>query len=353
MTDRSIDASRRGFLKAGLGVGTAAGSASLLHLASERGAAEAASPSTLPPRKKPRLTYNDDGDSVVTIPHRVPMTVHQLTDVLDQFIGTQVDRYVYCLGNGRVAGHATSIADPYWTVNGGTYSRHIQFRVGENSRYLVEHGMDPPAVLSQRARELGIEYYLSLRMNDAHFAYSREGAENAHTAGSFWHKHPEYRITGSPSHYSRHLFDYSHAQVREFRLAYIEECCRKYTFDGFELDFMRHPFFFPVSQAQEKKGVLTEFVQSVRRILDTIGQQRGTFIPLQVVIPRTLAAGLKVGLDVASWVQQGLVKSLVPKHFIQFQMEVPVEQFQALTDGTDVQVFPCIEQRGQAGAGDD
>lgn len=355
MAEPSLDESRRGFLKSSLGASTAMGAGALLGLTTDSGTAIGATPTptTSTAKKSPRIIYNDDGDSVVTIPHQVPMTVHQLTDLIDQFAGTQVDRYVFCLGNGRVASHESRVADQYWDVNGGKYEKHSQFRVGENSRHLVQNGFDPPATLGKRARELSIEFYLCLRMNDAHFAYSKEGAENAHTAGSFWHKHPEFRLGGDTPHYSRHLFDYSHPQVREFRLAYIEECCRKYTIDGFELDFMRHPFYFPPNSASMKTGVMTEFVRTVRRLLDTIGKEKGTLIPLQVIVPRTLKAGLQTGLDVASWIQEGLVNAIVPKHFIQFNMEVPVEQFQELTAGTSVQVYPCIEQRGQSGPGDD
>ena len=355
MTEPDVNSSRRGFLKSSLGASTAMGAGALIALAADESTAAGDVPPRAPSdaKKSPRIIYNDDGDSVVTIPHQVPMTVHQLTDLIDQFAGTQVDRYVYCLGNGRVAHHETRVADPYWDVKGGKYEKHTQFRLGENVRHLVQSGFDPPATLGNRAREVGMEFYLCLRMNDAHFAYSKEGPENAHTAGSFWHKHPEFRLGGNTPHYSRHLFDYSHAQVREFRLAYIEECCRKYTIDGFELDFMRHPFYFPPNQASTKNGVMTEFVRSVRKLLDTIGKEKGVAIPLQVIVPRTLKAGLQAGLDVASWIQERLVSAIVPKHFIQFNMEVPVEQFQTLTEGTAVQVYPCIEQRGHAGAGED
>ena len=152
-------------------------------------AAGAQSPTTR--KSPPRLTYNDDGDTVVFLPHRVPMTVPQLTDLIDQFRGTHVDRYVFCIGNGRVSLHDTRVADRAWERSQGKYESHVAYRFAENAGHLVEHGFDPPMILARAARAAGLEYFLNLRMNDAHFAYSREGPEKSLWAGSFWHSHPE------------------------------------------------------------------------------------------------------------------------------------------------------------------
>lgn len=293
--------------------------------------------------RQPRLIYNDDGDSVVFLPHRVPMSVGQLTDLIDQFSGTQVDRFVFCLGDGRVAMHDSRVADRIWELAKGEYLSHVFYRYSENARALVEKGFDPPQALAKRARELGMEYFLNLRMNDAHFAYSREGPERSLFAGTFWHKHPELRIGGEG--YQRHLFDYSHSAVREFRLAYIREVCSKYDLDGFELDFLRHPFFFPAGEGTRRADSMTLLVREVRKILDQESGSKGKRLQLGVLVPRTLKAGLDTGLDVAAWVKEKLIDWVVPKHYIRFNMDVAVEEFLKLAAGSGVRVAPCLEQR--------
>lgn len=181
-------ATRRQFLKVG------AGAAGLL-------AAAAPSPGsgreTRSKTGKPRLIYNDDGNSVVFIPHRYPMKVEELTDLVDQFSGTPVDRYVYCLVLPRVFLHDTKVGERAWDLAKGTYASAFDFRRGENARHLVEQGNDPVRVLGERAHQRGLQYFVSQRMNDAHFAYSKEGPEKNFWTGTFWHQHPELRIGGN------------------------------------------------------------------------------------------------------------------------------------------------------------
>ncbi len=334
-------ATRREFLKIGAGAAGFLGTSTVPKLnASQEGPKADRGPRN---QKKPRLIYNDDGGSVVLLPHRVPMSGAELTDVIDQLRGTQVDRYVYCLGNGRVALHDSQVADRAWELARGQYLHHVHYRYSENARHLVESGFDPPAALGKRARETGIEYFLNLRMNDAHFAYSREGPGISLMSGTFWHKHPEVRIGGDG--YQRHLFDYSREAVREFRLAYLSEVLTKYDSDGFELDFMRHPFFFPVGEGRKRAGVMTDFVRDVRKLLNDIGREKGKELQLGVLVPRTLDSALEIGLDVKSWANEQLVDLIVPKHYILFNMDVAVEEFLKLTSGTSIRVAPCLEQR--------
>lgn len=329
-------ATRRQFLKVG------AGAAGLLTAAAPT---PGAGRETRSKTGKPRLIYNDDGNSVVFIPHRYPMKVEELTDLVDQFSGTPVDRYVYCLVLPRVFLHDTKVGERAWDLAKGTYSSAYDFRRAENARHLVEQGNDPVRVLGERAHRKGLQYFVSQRMNDAHFAYSREGPEKNFWTGTFWHQHPELRIGGDSKHYSRHLFDFSHSRIHDFHLAIIEETCQRYDIEGFELDFLRHPFYFKPEEARGKAPVMTEFVRKVRRRMQEIAREKGRELQLQVLVPRTLEGALQIGLDVRAWIEEGLVDSLVPKHYIRFNMEVPVEEFLELTSGTSIKVAPCLEQR--------
>jgi len=296
-------------------------------------------------KKNPRLIYNDDGNSVAFIPHRFPMKVEELTDMVDQLVGTQVDRFVYCLVVPRVFLHDTKVGERAWELRNGQYSSSFDFRRAENARHLVEAGHDPVHVLGQRAHKKGLQYFVSQRMNDAHFAYSSEGPEKNLWTGTFWHQNPEVRIGGNRKHYLKHLFDFSYEKVHEFHLGIIEETCQRYDIDGFELDFMRHPFFFKPEEARQKAPIMTEFVRKVRRRMLAIGKEKGRKLELQVLVPRTLKAGLESGLDINTWVEENLVDLIVPKHFILFNMDVPVEEFLRVTSGTLTKVAPGLEQR--------
>ena len=90
---------------------------------------------------------------------------------------------------------------------------------------------------------------------------------------------------------------------------------------------------------------MTALIADVRKVLDESTRASGRRMPLGVLVPRTLNAGLEIGLDTAAWVKDRLIDWIVPKHYIRFNMDVPVEDFLKLAAGTGVRVTPCLEQR--------
>ena len=65
-------------------------------------------------------------------------------------------------------------------------------------------------------------------------------------------------------------------------------------------------------------------------------------MPLGVRIPQTLEECRALGFDVATWVKQGLVDYLVPSDFFCTDLNTPVEDFVALTEGTLCRVYRAI-----------
>ena len=81
----------------------------------------------------------------------------------------------------------------------------------------------------------GRDAFVSLRMNDGHFAF-KSGCQ-------WWCQfngdHPEFNLAGP-----RTMFDYGHPQVQRRRLMQIEELCTKWDVDGIEFDWLRFPQMF-------------------------------------------------------------------------------------------------------------
>jgi len=82
-----------------------------------------------------------------------------------------------------------------------------------------------------------------------------------------------------------YAWDYTHQEVRDRKLAIIEELCTHYDVDGFDMDFQRHPFYITSKKGHERADmpIMTQFVRDVRALLDWIGKQKGRRLVLNEI----------------------------------------------------------------------
>ncbi len=158
-------------------------------------------------------------------------------------------------------------------------------------------------------RDLGIPAVASLRMNDAHMSSDPVGP----VAGRFWMNHLEWRPGESYGYYASCL-DYSVPAVTEYlRRLNLEGPEKLAQIVGVELDAMRSPYFFKYGTGPANAPIVAELVRQVRADLDAHSQATGRARhQLRVNVPRSPEAALEAGLDVATWVEEGLVDGTAP-----------------------------------------
>jgi hypothetical protein len=209
-------------------------------------------------------------------------------------------------------------------------------RIGNVSpflRGLIEEGHDPPAVIVYEAKRRGITVFYSFRINDIHDAFTPEEFP------TFKQQHPEWMIgEGYPNVYKTAL-NFAIPEVRELKLAAIEELFRKYDFDGLEIDFMRGPPFFVPGTEPENTPALTQLLRDVRQHLNARGRERGRPVQLAVRVGESREACRLDGFDVATWLAEGLIDILV---LGSGTIDIEVEAFKALAEGSGVAVYPCL-----------
>ena len=115
-------------------------------------------------------------------------------------------------------------------------------------------------------------------------------------------------------------------EVRKHYCDLFDELADLYDIDGIELYFMRSPLYFPPSQLQEGTQAITEFVRSVRGILDRHGAQLGKHLSLCVSVPSTLELCSVVGLDMALWDKERLINQVrvSPGYVASFDLAIEV-----------------------------
>jgi len=258
--------------------------------------------------------------------YRDPVGDEQVRKYVEELGETQVDVLMCCPTAWRTVLWPSEIT-PRWRTGEEAdrprpcmqsdlkYYEKAYWRVHD---YMVQ-GKDPVHITRETARNMGLPFFFSYRMNDHHYLWD----ENCPTHDRLWREHPEYRIAPAPGM----PFNYLVNEVRDYYAALLTELCERYHPEGLELDFMRSPRFFPDGQIERGREVMTEFVRRIRRMLDRQTGPGGAHLPLCVRVPHTLNRCMEVGLDVETWAREALVDMVNVSPFFKATHEIAIEEF--------------------------
>ncbi|MFN0166252.1 MAG: hypothetical protein ACKV22_07455 [Bryobacteraceae bacterium] len=318
--------------------------------------------------RRPRFFYNDDGDRPF-YRYSAPFHIRHFLDQVDVLIGTPVTTLCYCVGDSQVYYPSKVASQPGWRKTATTDSTAEYRRWYRVATEIRRQGVDPIRAIMERAAESGIEFIPSLRMNDGHFAQKGPPAEHLLTA-RFWMEHQDLTINkADPSvrSWPGFLLDFTHREVREYRMAQIREIIDRYAAGGLELDFTRHYQYFP--PGRQRPDLITEMVAETRRLLDARSRRR----PLALIVrtPGSLNRdrpdeGVLVGwycqgkcpldlcreqgLDVVRWMRDGLIDYVVPSNTSRAMcLDMPVSDFVEAAKGTRCQVYASPESASTRG----
>lgn len=277
--------------------------------------------------KAARIIFNCDGDSVLSASGGdLDVWVEKILAPLEN---SHVTTLSWCDGSGgNAALYDSDVLEPWGFHKGVSHPYVAPWIAGGN---------DPAVVIVDEARARGFEIWYSFRINDIHD--SPDGPNIEAEYPTFKADNPSWMIgTGWPYGYSSALrFDV--CDVRNIKFDTIMEMFNKYDFDGIELDWMRSPTCFDPGTEPANAHILTAFMQRVRDALNVRATARGRDIVLAVRVDEDLNGCYLDGLDVNSWIDDDLVDVIILGSGV---IDIAVEEFTALTDGTDKTVYPCI-----------
>lgn len=257
---------------------------------------------------KPKLIYYHDGRHYLMYRFDPPMSLHQLRKPVDDLLGTPVDTLVYGTGMGQTFLYDTKVGVKFGENAMPHNSGLVWWRAAENLKSALERGLDPFKIVVDRAHEKGIRILGSIRINDAG---APEGSN--YTIGRLKYENPDVMIgeEDPDKPYTATALDFARKEVQEERLAVIEEICDRYGADGVEIDEYIRVFFKP-SEAQKNIPILTQWMRDVRALLDGIGKKQGRELSLAVRVHPNEQACLDVGMDVRTWIREGIVDWVTP-----------------------------------------
>jgi len=281
---------------------------------------------------KRRLIYNDDADQQYSgfDSYGYPITDDQsfLKARTTPTFDTQVDTYVWCLGNG--------CSPPWGAVE------------GQNILPCLGSSENATNIIVDACHKKGVEVWGSLRMNDIHDSFMAKTLSETHDPLKA--QHPEYLIGAEadnklPGELTERFlwtaFDYARPEVRQYRLDFIEKTAREHDFDGYELDFTRFIWNFALGEERQLAHHMTDLLRQVRSKLNEIGDKRGRPYTLVVHVMDNVQTSQELGQDVITWLNEGLVDVLaVGMGYMPYVLNL--EEWLALGKAHGVPVYPSV-----------
>ena len=160
----------------------------------------------------------------------------------------------------------------------------------------------------KRAKEKGMEAFITYRMNDLHFNDTTTHCPIRYTDLRI--QHPEYWLNDTTQGYnSGGAFDFAIKEVRDRKLAIISEQLENYAdiIDGYDLDFMRFIVYFKSGTGPQNAPLMTQLVKDIRQKVDEISAKQGRKILLSARVAPTVEQNMMKGLDIREWLRLGLL----------------------------------------------
>ena len=307
-----MDVSRRAFIRGA----TAAGAAGLGLNATGATGAEAEQTSG----RKRRTIYFNDARHYYLFVFEPPMTMEDAWLPIDECAGTTIDTFVYGVARNDGLFYPSRVGLRFGE-DIRPFSSSAYYRVWENMQSLIDRGLDPLTVLIDRAHDKGMDFFASLRMA-------------GHATMD-----PKHRLAEG----GRAL---AHPEVRDHQFAVIKELVNDYETEGVELDFAASPGGMPKflrkEDVKEYTPVMTEFV---RKITEMARRRSGRPAQIGARVYPTEEMCLAEGLDVRTWLKEGIVDFIVPMLYIDFNLDIdmPIEGLVDLAHKRDISVYGMLQ----------
>ncbi len=280
-----------------------------------------------------RIIMNNDGNDARTT-NQAHTTESFLLNRTSPLAGSQVDAVFYCTGVFNLYTHASEETE----LRG-----HGDQRAVDWAWELAKTGTDSLATMVNFCHANEMEAFWSMRMNDTH-----DSGDNALLCR--WKQdHPDW-LMGSKGQKFAHgagrwsAVNYELEPVRDKVFRILNDVCSRYDIDGIELDFYRHPVYFPQQMTgkpvpQSSCDLMTGLIRRVREMTERVGMERGRPLLIAVRVPDSMGFSKAMGLDVEAWLDEGLIDILTGGCY--FHLE-PWENLVALGHRHGVPVYACL-----------
>ncbi len=216
------------------------------------------------------------------------------------------------------------------------------------------YGLDYIDIWCKTFKEVGINPWISFRMNDAHNRYT--APKITFMTSDFYIDNPEMiRVKhGSTTNtYYDNTLDFTYDKVREYMLDIINESLSRYDCHGIELDFQREIWLWHTGGEYAGLDLLNDFMRKLDGVIKTYEEKYGHEIKVAARVASDIQTNYDFGLDVITWAAEGLMDMVIPtSRFATTDFDVPVRSWAAVMHPYGVEVAPGVEHQINTGAND-
>ncbi|MBQ8249231.1 MAG: hypothetical protein IJY93_05030 [Clostridia bacterium] len=201
-------------------------------------------------------------------------------------------------------------------------------------------------------REIGINPWLSFRMNDCHdFSSTFKGTYGDPSGknpvlNNFFYDHPEYYRVQHHDYagYMDQLPNYKFPAVRKYYLEYINEALSCYDTYGIELDFMRECRLFGLGDEYLGIDILNQFIRDVYDVVEIYEEKYGHDIRIAARVPSDPMTCYEFGLDPTTWIVEERIDMIIPcSRYENNDGDIPVKLWTSIAHPHNCEVVMGIE----------
>jgi hypothetical protein len=260
---------------------------------------------------------------------------------------------------GEHVGYPTKLARAYGEGI-EEFSREDLRRQHASLQYLLSKGINPLAAAMEYAHSIGLKFHLYQRMG----AFAAFPPFDEVFGSRYYQEHPEFRCKTADGRTVMRL-SLAYPDVRAYMIEILREAA-EFGLDGINLNFKRGaPFVVyeepTISEFKQEYGrdpreldewdqewlrlrsrFITRFMRELRLTLDQVGKRLGKRLELSATTHPSPQECLVFGVDLATWINEGLVDRLMPMGFSHGGPEVDFDFYVGLTKGTHCGFYPHL-----------
>ncbi len=281
------------------------------------------------------VMLNNDADGTL---HNVgnangTVTEDDIINAIMQYKDTQVTDFMLTVCN-EIATYPSlvwmSYLDKYYqTEENGVEVDYTESAPTKGAQHIWETlHTDYIGLWAELLPEMGINPWLSFRMNDAH----DRSKETSFLLSDFYHENPQFRrVTHRTYGNMGNLYDYTHPEVREHYLALINEALSRYEVYGIELDFQRERYLWYIGGEYNGLDILNDFMRDVDDIVSVYEEKYGHEIKFAVRVPSDPQTCYEHGFDIPTWAAEGIIHHVtVTGRFEVTDLDMPIRLWDSI-----------------------